>query len=51
MTTKVDNQVFNILYCKRQRCHALLKYFNLKTYQNEYQMDKNGNTCSEIGVT
>ncbi len=44
MTTKGDDQVSNA----KDRFHALLKYFSLKRYQSEYQMDKNVNTSSII---
>ncbi len=29
----------NIVHCKIRKSYALLKYFGLKTYQNEYQME------------
>ncbi len=36
---------------KKSRLHALLKYFGLKTYWNEYQMNNNGNTSSNTDTT
>ncbi len=38
-------------HCKRGRFYALLKYFGLKIYWNEYQLDRNGNTSSDIETT
>ncbi len=38
------------LHCRRHRFHALLKNFTLKTYQNEYWMDKNVNTSSSNNI-
>ncbi len=35
ISTKIDNQVFNIVHLKKHRFHALLKYFGLKTYERE----------------
>ncbi len=42
MSTKSDDQVFNTVHHKRQRFHALLKYFTLKHMVNK------GNNCSDI---
>ncbi len=49
--TKVDTHVFITIHCKIHIFHALLKYFGLKIYRNEHQMDNNGNTGSDIEVT
>ncbi len=44
----VNTDVFNTVDRKRHRFLAFLECFLSKTYPNEYQMNKNGHTGSDI---
>ncbi len=48
LLNSVNTDVFNTVHRKRHRFLAFFECILSKTYQNEYRMNKNGHTGSDI---